>query len=187
MIVQIVNLAKAIWNWAKANDLPNWGVVLFTAIVWPSFLYYWHSRKVNNIPNLEVRLAPGNMQINGEQHDAVAIDIINHTGAVVYLSGARIKRCSRLFSVPIDAAWDIGGWSHHLAFMDDQGHFIRRELTLQTNQTGRTAIAVNSPLANSFYTYRARWYRRLLRWRKFFVLEYTAMVGTARYFVATLY
>jgi hypothetical protein len=142
---------------------------------------------VNNVPNLEVRLAPGEIHINGVQHAAVAIDVINHTGAVVYLTGARIKKCSPLFSVPIAAAWDIGGWSHHLSFMDNQGGFTQREITLQTNQTGRTAIAVNAPLANAFYTYRPAWYRRLIRRRKYFVLEYTAMAGTVRHLVATRY
>ena len=84
-------MAKAIWDWARTNDLPNWGVVLFTIILWPSFLYYWYRRKLNNIRSLEVRVAPGQMHINGVPHAAVAIDVMNHTGAVVYLTGARIK------------------------------------------------------------------------------------------------
>ena len=142
---------------------------------------------MNNIRNLEVRLAPDHMQINGVQHAAVAFDVLNHTGAVVYLTGARIKRCSGSFTVPIDAAFDIGGQSYHLSFTNNQGGFTEREITLQTNQTGRTAIAVDAPLPNAFYTYRAPWYRRIIRWRKYFVLEYTAMVGTDRRFVATLY
>ena len=183
----MIDFAKAIWDWAKANDIPNWGVVLFTLILWPSFLYYWHRRKRNSIPNLEVRLAPDHTQIDGVWHDALAIHVINHTGAVVYLTGVRLRWCSRLFPIPIDAAWDIGGRSYPLSFVNNQGGLTEREITLQTNETGRTAIALSAPLENSFYTYRARWYRRLIRWRRYFVLEYTAMVGTARRFVATLY
>ena len=175
------------WNWAKANDLPNWVVVLFAAIVWPLVLFYWSRRKVNNIPGLEVRLVTGNIKIGGKPHDAVAIDVINHTGSVVYLTGARIKSCSSLFNVPIDASRDIAAGSHHLSFMDEKGDFVHREFTLQTNQAARTCIAISSPLAEPFYRYRAHWFRRLFRMRKYFVLEYTAMIGSARYFVATVY
>jgi len=175
------------WDWMKANDLPNWVVFLFTAIVWPIVLFAWQKRAVNNVSGLEVRFAPGDININGNSHAAVAIDVINHTGSVVYLTGGRIKRCSSSFSVPIDASRDIAEGSYHLAFMDGNGHFSQRERTLQTNETARTAIATTSPLGESFYTFRAPWYRRLVRARKYFVLEYVAMVGKKRYSVRTPY
>lgn len=186
------NWLKEVWNWLKENDLPNWIIFLFAALVWPTVLFLWQKRKVNNVPHLEVRLFPGDIQIGSTPqgavpHHAVTIEVINHTGSVVYLSGARIKRCSSLFPVPIDASRDIAEGSHHLSFIDAEGHFTQRELTLQTNQNTITCIAVTSPLPEAFYTYRAPWYRRLCRVKKYFILEYTAMVGTARYFVATLY
>lgn len=187
MWTDIEALIVQVWNWAKANDVPNWLVFLFTAIVWPLVLTYWNRRKVNSIPHLEVRLVPGNIHIGGRPHDAVAIDVLNHTGAVAYLSGARIRSCSSLFNVPIDASRDIAANSHHLSFIDENGRYTHREFTLQTNQTARTVIAVSSPLPEPFYRYSPTWFRRLFRWRKYFVLEYTAMVGKTRYFVATLY
>lgn len=176
-----------IWNLAKANDLPNWFAAAFTAVVWPLALLAWNKRKVNNVPNLEVRLLAGNIQINGNPHDAVSLDFTNHTGSVVYLAGARIKKCTDQFSVPVDASRDIAEGSYHLSFMDTNGGFVHRELTLQTNQSGRTVIAVTAPMGQAFYTYRAPWYRRWFRRPKYFILEYTAMVGTARYSVATVY
>jgi len=127
------------------------------------------------------------MTIGGQPHHAVAIDVINHTGSVVYLTGARIKSCSALFAVPLDASRDIAEGSHHLAFMNATGGFIEREYTLQTNRTANTGIAVVPTLNESFYQYRAPWYKRLIRLRKYFVLEYVAMVGKKRYSVATLY
>lgn len=127
------------------------------------------------------------MQIDGQSHDAVAIDVINHTGTVVYITAARIKSCSALFPVPTAASRDIAEGSYHLAFLDQNGHFNQRELTLQTNQTGRTAIPVTAALHQAFYTYRAPWYRRLVRLKKYIVLEYVAMIGKKRSFVRTLY
>jgi hypothetical protein len=176
-----------LWKWAKANDVPNWIVFLFTAIVWPVALFVWQRRTVNNVSGLEVRFRAGEMKINGHPHHAVAIEVINHTGSVVYLTGARIKDCSELFSVPLDASRDIAEGSYHLAFMNADGGFTEREYTLQTNQAAYTGIAVVSALDESFYQYRAPWYKRLVRLRKYFVLEYVGMVGTKRYSVATLY
>ena len=176
-----------LWNWTKANDLPNWIVVAFTAVLWPLALLAWNRRKVNNVPNLEVRVLPGNIEIGGNPHNAVAFDFTNHTGSVVYLAGGRIKKCTDLFSVPVDASRDIAEGSYHLSFMDANGGFVHRELTLQTNQSSRTVIAVTALMTQEFYTYRAPWYRRLPRTPKYFILEYTAVVGTARHFVTTVY
>ena len=174
-------------NWAKTHDLPNWGVVLFTGIVWPLVLFYWHRRKVNNIRHLDVRLQPTDTRLNGESHPAVGIEFINHTGSVVYLTDASIEKASSLFFVPIAASKDMVEGSRPLSFNDGAGNLNRREVTLQTNETARTSLAITSPLPEAFYNYRAPWYRQALRWRKYFILEYTVMVGTARYSVATLY
>jgi hypothetical protein len=176
-----------LWTLAKANDLPNWIVIAFTAVVWPLALLAWNRRKVHNVPNLEVRVFAGNIKIGGKSHDAVGFDFTNHTGSVVYLAGGRIKKCTDQFSVPVDASRDIAEGSYHLSFMDANGGFVHRELTLQTNETGRTVIAVTSPMTQEFYTYRAPWYSRLFRRPKYFILEYTAVVGTARHLVATVY
>lgn len=176
-----------LWSWGKANDLPNWIVVAFTAVVWPLALVAWSRRKVHNVPHLEVRLLPGNIQIGGQPHDAVSFDFINHTGSVVYITGARIKKCTSQFSIPIDASRDIAEGSYHLSFMDPNGGFVHRELTLQTNQSGRTAIAITAPMPQDFYAYRAPWYRRFFRSPRYFILEYTAMVGASRHSVATMY
>jgi hypothetical protein len=179
--------AVDLWNWAKANDLPNWVAVAFTAVLWPLALLAWNRRKVNNVPNLEVRVLAGNIQIGGNPHVAVTFDFTNHTGSVVYIAGGRIKKCTHRFSVPVDASRDIAEGSYHLSFMDANGGFVQRELTLQTNQSGRTVIAVTAPMPREFYTYRAPWYRRLLRTPMYFILEYTAVVGTSRHSVATVY
>jgi hypothetical protein len=181
------NLFVQVWNWAKANDIPNWGVVIFTAIIWPIALLVWNHRKFNSIAHLEVHFAPGNIQIGGNPHTAISIEFTNHTGSVVYITGARIKRCSSLFPVPIDASRDIAESSYHLKFMDQSGGFVHREQTLQTNQTARTSMATRDQLPEPFFTYNPPWYRRLLRMRKYFFLEYTAMVGTTRRSVKTLY
>jgi hypothetical protein len=39
------------WNWLRANDLPNWIVILITVILWPTVVFYWQRKKVNNVIN----------------------------------------------------------------------------------------------------------------------------------------
>lgn len=187
IVLMIPQIILDAYSWMKANDLPNWVILLFTAIAWPIVLFIFQKRAVNNIPGLEVRFEPGRITISDHSYPAVAIDFINHTGSVVYLTSAGIRRCSRLFLVPISAGRDIARGLHHLSFLGQKGQFNERELTLQTNASTRTAIAVYSEIATSFYKYRAPWYKRLLRVRKYFVLEYVAMVGNKRYSVSTLY
>jgi hypothetical protein len=77
------------WQWLKDHDAPNWFVIAFTLIVWPSVLwivlYYWSRHKTGHIPNLEVSPTPQKTQINGQPYDAVGFTFANHTGSVVYL------------------------------------------------------------------------------------------------------
>ena len=184
---QSIPFYLSIWTWLKDNDLPNWIIFAFTAIVWPLVIFCWTKRKFNNIPNLEVSLAKASIQINGNPHDAVDIIFLNNTGSVVYISCVRIKRCSKLFTVPIAASRDIAENAHDLSFMDSKGDYVLRQFTLHTNQSVKTSIAVNQQLNESFYKYNPPLWRRSIRRRKYFVLEYTAMVGNRKYTVSTIY
>lgn len=184
---QTESICLMIWLWLKNNDLPNWITFAFTVIVWPLVIFYWSKRKVNNISNLEVSLAKASIMIDGRDHSAIDINFLNNTGAVVYLTRARIKKCSQAFSVPIDASRDIAENSYELKFMDSNGRYIHRQYTLQTDQTVKSSLAVAQPFPDSFYSYRAPWWRKFLRCRKYFILEYTAMVGDKRYKVSTIY
>jgi len=173
--------------WARAYDLPNWFAVAFTAVLWPATLLLWHRRKINSVPGLEVHFADGQINIGNTPHSAIDIQVINHTGSVVYLSGARVLRRSAKFPVPLDATRDIAQDSYMLSFMDDGGQFNRREVTLQTNGAAKTCMPALQKMDERFFAYTAPLYRRTLRLRKYFVLEYTAMVGTTRFSVATLF
>ena len=178
---------QSAWQRAKENDLPNWAAVAFTAVLWPVALLLWHRRKVNGVPGLEVHFAPGQISIAGNPYSAIDIQFTNHTGSVVYVSGARVRRCTKAYPVPSAAARDIAGNSYHLKFMDDQGQFVRREVTLQTNTSAKTCMPAPTSLPPEFFIYSPYRLGRLIGFRRYFVLEYTAMVGTAKHLVATRY
>jgi len=175
------------WEWLRANDLPNWVIFGFTAIVWPIVLFYWNRRRVNSITNLEVSLATAQIQINDNPHIAVDLVFLNNTGSVVYLSNVRVNRCTDSFPVSSDVRRDIAQNSHDLSFMDKNGGYVHPQSTLQTSGTAKTSVAVTQQLSGAFYQHKAPWYRRWFGIPKYFVLEYTAMVGTKRYSVATVY
>lgn len=175
------------WNWLRANDLPNWLALAFTAILWPLALFFWHRRRVQSVPGLEVHFVPGTITIGTSSHSAVDIRFTNHTGSVAYISGVRIKDCAPSFAVPIDAARDVAANSYHLKFISPSGSFELREVTLQTSNSAQTCMPIAAPLSTDFYTHKTSWLARRFRHHKYFVLEYTAMVGTARYAVATYY
>jgi len=175
------------WEWARSHDVPNWIAVAFTAILWPIALFLWQRRKVNGVPGLEVHFANGSITFAGQPFSAIDIQFTNHTGSVVYVSGVRIRGCTNAFPVPVEAARDIAENSYHLKFMNEAGQFVMREVTLQTSASAKTCMPAEAPLSNEFLTYSAPWYGRLLHIRKYFILEYTAMVGTTRHSVATRY
>lgn len=178
---------STLWAWARANDIPNWLAIALTSIFWPIALIVWQRRKVNGVHGLEVHFAKGNIQISGKPFSAIDVRFTNHTGAVVYVSGVRVRGCTQDFTVPVEAARDVAENSYHLKFMDDAGQFVLREVTLQTNAEEKTCLAAPSSLPEEFFTHSPSWLARVLRRHKYFVLEYTAMVATTRYSIATLY
>jgi hypothetical protein len=181
------NLLSQLWTWAKDNDAPNWLILVFTGILWPTSIWMWNRKKVNNVPNLDVRLRPSNIIINGTNCDAVEISFANHTGSVVYITGPRLIHCSEAFLAHSSASRNIADDSYELLFADPSNNFSEREQTLQTNDSAITSMATSSKMDVPFFSYTASWFMRLIRRRKYFVLEYTVVVGTNRRFVATLY
>ena len=177
-----------IWCWLKANDIPNWIVFVFTVIIWPSVLFCWNRRKVNSVPNLEVSLQRSSININGNQHPAINFTFKNNTGQIVYLSNARILKCSKLFNIPTDASRGIGSNSYELLFFDLQtNQYKHPQYILQTGASVTTSIAVTQQLSNDFYSYSASRLRQFIRFRKYFVVEYTIMLSGKGLRVSTIY
>jgi hypothetical protein len=137
---------------------------------------------------LELHPREGQIHIDGKSHIAVALDFTNHTNSLVYLTGLRIKPCSATFQISIDVRRDMATGTHDLSFLDAHtGAFLYPEVTLQTNETRTTAIGVAREMPEEFYRYKPSRWRRWLCIPKFFLLEYTALVSSTRYRVATVY
>jgi hypothetical protein len=179
--------------WAKSNDLSNWGGVIFTVIAWPTVLslliLWWTTRKVNSISKLLVAFMPtDDITMGGASFPAVAILFENQTGSVVYVTGPRIRNCSRRFPIPTQAVRDIGHNWHPLSFWNTTANLFQdHQTTLQTSGKAQTTIAVMDGMPESFYRHETCRLRRLFRMPKYFIIEYTAMVGEKKYSVSTIY
>ena len=173
--------------WARENDIPNWFAVGFSSFVWPVAVIVWQRRRVGGVRGLDVHFHRGNIQMYGKDFPALDIDFTNHTGSVVYVTGVRVRGCTSAFPVPEDAARDIAGLGYQLKFLTREKLYEQREATLHTNASARTCMPVVHPLPQQFFTYARPTAARMLRLRKYFVLEYTVMVGERRHSVATRY
>ena len=143
------------------------------------------------IPGLRVSFAPSSLSIGGNPYASVDIIFTNNTSLVVYLSYVRLKRFTSLVAVPLDTSGskDISSNAMDLTFFDlSRQIFHYRQVTLDTGSDAKVSIAVSTQLTKKFfYTHRVPRLRRTLGLRKYFVLEYTAMVGTRKYSVETVY
>jgi hypothetical protein len=140
--------------WMKDNDLPNCIVLAFTGIMWPLVIYAYSRRKISCVPHLVVSLRECVMNIGGNDYPAIAITFLNNTGSVVYITNARLLKCSSLFQVPVDATRDIASSSHELQFLGcNEKTLTKRQITLQTNETTVTSIALRS-VNEGLFSYR---------------------------------
>jgi hypothetical protein len=98
---------------------------------------------VHSVSNLLVSFIEKSAPIALNNTPSPAIDIWfeNQTGAIVYITGPRIRNCSTRFPVPARAVRDIGENVHPVSFLtgSSEGIFRDHQVTLQTNGKVRNA------------------------------------------------
>src|SRR5262249_23304482 len=89
------------YTWIKNNDLPNTFTFVVTFVLWPIFLIWWNTRKVYSVSNLLVSFMekPDPIAVNNMTSPAIDMWFENQTGAIVYITGPRIRNCSTRFPV----------------------------------------------------------------------------------------
>lgn len=189
--MNIMKVIGELWNWLKENDASNWVAIVFSLFAWPLFLRWLDARTKQGIPHLEIKLDPGQTQINGQNLNAVNFTFTNLTGRIIYLSLARLRERSRNFPVPQAAArGTYGAWREvKFAFPQPSRPVIldQHQIVLQTSASAVSNMAVSRLMDDRFYSHRPGWIRRWLRCPKYFRLEYIAMVGDKKYSIAMIY
>ena len=178
-------------DWLNKHDPPNWATILFSLVVWPLALMWWRIRTVNSVPGLEIVLSSGEVSIGppgaGQPYKAITVAFNNRTGSVVYLTSPRVTVCRKSLPVTPAADMDATTGAHIFAFVDEHGALQTHELTVQTDKRVSGAIALSEAAPAEFYTYRASPWRRYLRWARYFVLEFKAVVGPRTYNVKMIH
>jgi hypothetical protein len=190
--LKVLQYLSGFWQYLKDHDASNWFVIFFSLVAWPLALYWWAHRKRQNFPNFLVTFNPFQIGIVtpigiGASHNAVLLTYINQTRSTVYLSRARLKEVPKNFPVPQSASRDVQGWREQtLAVPSNPNVFDQYECILQTSDRAYSAIAIAHPMDNAFYSHRPTLLRRFFG-PKYFVLEYSLVVGEKKVSVATVY
>ncbi len=184
-----------LWQFIKANDLPNWVSLLVSLFIWPpiaaAIVILWSQRTRQSVPHFLVTLTAAQGAIGQQTGPGVVITFINQTGSIAYLSRARLIETPRNFSVPAAASRDVARAWRELALAVPPGTtFNRYETILQTDiEHGRATafIATTQPPEEAFYAHRPSLWRRLLWSPKYFRLDYVVVIGEKKFLVSTVY
>jgi hypothetical protein len=190
-------VVREFWQWLREYDASNWFVIFVSLFAWLFFIRRLDSRKRQYIPNLEVqpRQSQGSTTIGNRQFDAVEFVFSNRTGSTVYLYRAQLREHPKRFPIPHEAARDISGW-RELKFGSQQYNvsnssttfaYVDHERVPQTNESATTVMAVSQKMDSTFYNYRPWWIHRWLRRPRYFLLQYTVMVGEKKYSVKSVF
>ncbi len=168
------------------NDLPNWIILIFTAIFWPAFLHFNNKRKRWFISNLKVSLFSTTITINSKAIPALGIKFKNSTNSKAFLTNVRIKSNKTNLKIYPSSTTDIGSGYYELLFLEN-GNYILTDKIVQTNADAETAIGLHSILSSDVYSYAPNNLRRIFQCPRFFTVEYTALVGDKKYMVKMVY
>ena len=173
----------------SCNWVQFWIQFLFIAIVWPLSVWLWTKRKVASINGLEIQLASHQAQINHAEQPGILITFANRTGAVVYLSNARLREQPRNLAVYALATRDISDSSCQLRFRpaNTNENFDLRQIILQTDQDAQSWLPLANNPVNELFTYRPLRWLGVFRRPRYFRITFLAVVGEARYRVSMPY
>ncbi|MBN2396524.1 MAG: hypothetical protein JXC36_08730 [Candidatus Atribacteria bacterium] len=175
-----------IFSWLKGKDLPNYVCLILSAIIIPLINNWWKKREVGNIPNLQISLSFGTMGMGNQQYPCINIKFLNNTTSSIYLLGVRLLKASKLFKVSPNAEKNSADGSYILRFPNSEGILSERQVALDTNKSASTCLALMK-VVDGITEFNPSFFCKLIHWRKYFILKYTALVGEKLYRVSFIY
>jgi hypothetical protein len=177
-----------IYCWLKENDIPNWISLLFTVIFWPLVLYLWSRRKLSSIPSLTVSMGRGEISIpNNPNIPALTLTFINSSNSTMFITNPRLRNNRANLEIHPDSSRDFRSGYYELKFHDGNNAFNVDEEILRTNERTFTAIGLIQIPNVNFFNYKSNFFRNIFNYPKYFILQYTALVGNKRYLIKTIF
>ena len=159
------------WLWGK--DIPNWLALFVSTVAVPILVQWWRLRTVSRVKGLDISVSGGTMHMNGNSYPCINMKFSNHTGAKIRISEVRISNPSSGCAVSPDAERDIVTHSHVLRFQGVSGNLDQRDVTINTDDSASTCLALTTQLSDEAKQYHPSGFWRFLRLRRFFVLSLT--------------
>jgi hypothetical protein len=178
-----------LWNWLNTHDIANWlSVVIGLALtaIGSVATYFFQKRRVRHVAGLEVWREPGHGNICSESSPLLRFKFVNKTGRTVYLKNPSLRAITDRLSLHAKTAQDSATGSCELKFRSHTGFFDVRHCILQTDGECETAIYTADTPDSDLVHFRAPRWRRVLRWPKYFVLQYFAVLEDRTYRVKTI-
>jgi hypothetical protein len=174
-----------LWQWLKANDLPNW-IALILGLIVPAaaslITFLFQKRRFRYVPGLEVCLEAGEGTIFGERSPLLLFKFVNKSGKTVYLKNPSIRRLTRHLPLHEKTRQDSATGLCELKFRDHHtGYFELRHYVLHTDRESETATYTKEVPKAELIHYRTPFWRRIFSRPRYFVLEYFAVVSTRTY------
>lgn len=140
-----------------------------------------------SLPATDAASSGGVHEANLERrYEGARIEFCNKTGSVLYVTHARISKCTKNFSVHKHADTDIVQGDSELKFTDGE-EYILREVILQTDDVARTCIALSHQFQKEESYRCSPIWRRVLRRPKYFILECVVLNGTRKQNLLVIY
>jgi hypothetical protein len=167
---------------------PNFWSLLISIILIPTIIRIWSKRSKNGFPGIEIKFSKGGININGNNFSSLDFEFTNNTDSIITIRNPRLIRCTKKF--PINkavSARDITDNGFELKFSNQNNQYNLREIDMNPNQNDKTGIALTIPATDDLIIYNPNLFRRLFRWRKYFIIEFYLIKGNKWYHIKKSY
>lgn len=167
---------------------PNFWSLFFSIIFIPLIILLWNKRSKNGFGGIEIKLYPGFIRINEVPNPALDFVFTNNTDSVITIRNPKIIKCTTYFPInkPISTR-DIKDNGFELKFLDEEDNYTIRAIDFAPRDSKRTSIALSSLANEDLITYYPSLFRRLVRFRKYFIIEFYLIQGNNWYHIKQSY
>ena len=167
---------------------PNFWSLLISIILIPTIIRIWSKRTKNGFPGIEIKLSLGGIIVNGSNYSSLDFEFTNQTDSIITIRNPRLISCTKRFPInSVVSARDITNNGFELKFSNQNNQYNLREIYMNPNQIDKTGIALNAVASNELITYQPKLLRRIMRWRKYFIIDFYLIKGNKWYHIKKSY
>lgn len=167
---------------------PNFWALLISSLLIPLIVKLLNKISKNGYPGIEIKLSKGGININGTNYNSLDFEFTNQTDSIITIRNPRLIRCTKYF--PINktvSARDITNNGFELKFSNQNNQYNLKEIDMNPVQVDKTGIALTQLANDDLITFNGNIFRRLVRWRKYFIIDFYLIKGNKWYHIQKSY